>query len=268
MAARRAPATTRSRRSSPSASCPRRRAAGGAGRRGAAAFARRTSGSWSRSCWRCCSPSRTACGTDGGSLRDHVAATIGVAGAAPGGGDLPGPSPPAAAARRRRLPRARPGHRRAAAGALPEMRALLGQGRAGGVRSGSRRPAASTRSSPATRACTPSRSTAWRTGCSRYGRRDGAAHADRARPLAHRHRHPPRAPPSATSFFIDHGTGIVIGETCRIGNRVRIYQGVTLGALSVRDRSRGRQAAGSSATRPSRTTSSSTPTPPSWAAAP
>jgi serine O-acetyltransferase len=34
------------------------------------------------------------------------------------------------------------------------------------------------------------------------------------------------------SFFIDHGTGIVIGETCIIGNRVRIYQGVTLGAKS------------------------------------
>lgn len=31
------------------------------------------------------------------------------------------------------------------------------------------------------------------------------------------------------SFFIDHGTGIVIGETTRIGNRVRLYQGVTLG---------------------------------------
>jgi serine O-acetyltransferase len=47
--------------------------------------------------------------------------------------------------------------------------------------------------------------------------------------------------PGATigaSFFIDHGTGIVVGETCRIGNRVRIYQGVTLGALSVRDRSK------------------------------
>jgi serine O-acetyltransferase len=40
------------------------------------------------------------------------------------------------------------------------------------------------------------------------------------------------------SFFIDHGTGIVVGETCAIGNRVRIYQGVTLGALSVRDRGR------------------------------
>jgi serine O-acetyltransferase len=34
-------------------------------------------------------------------------------------------------------------------------------------------------------------------------------------------------------FFIDHGTGIVIGETSIIGNNVKIYQGVTLGALSV-----------------------------------
>ncbi len=34
-------------------------------------------------------------------------------------------------------------------------------------------------------------------------------------------------------FFIDHGTGIVIGETTVIGDRVRIYQGVTLGALSL-----------------------------------
>lgn len=33
-------------------------------------------------------------------------------------------------------------------------------------------------------------------------------------------------------FFIDHGTGVVIGETCTIGNRVKIYQGVTLGAKS------------------------------------
>jgi serine O-acetyltransferase len=35
------------------------------------------------------------------------------------------------------------------------------------------------------------------------------------------------------SFFIDHGTGVVIGETTEIGNRVRLYQGVTLGALSL-----------------------------------
>jgi serine O-acetyltransferase len=34
------------------------------------------------------------------------------------------------------------------------------------------------------------------------------------------------------SFFIDHGTGVVIGETSTIGDRVKIYQGVTLGALS------------------------------------
>ena len=35
------------------------------------------------------------------------------------------------------------------------------------------------------------------------------------------------------SFFIDHGTGVVIGETTLIRDRVRVYQGVTLGALSV-----------------------------------
>lgn len=37
------------------------------------------------------------------------------------------------------------------------------------------------------------------------------------------------------SFFIDHGTGIVIGETAIIGNNVKIYQGVTIGALSLKD---------------------------------
>lgn len=36
-------------------------------------------------------------------------------------------------------------------------------------------------------------------------------------------------------FFIDHGTGIVIGETSTIGNNVSIYQGVTLGAISLKD---------------------------------
>ena len=35
-------------------------------------------------------------------------------------------------------------------------------------------------------------------------------------------------------FFIDHGTGVVIGETAKIGTNVKIYQGVTLGGLSVR----------------------------------
>jgi serine O-acetyltransferase len=33
-------------------------------------------------------------------------------------------------------------------------------------------------------------------------------------------------------FFIDHGTGVVVGETCEIGDHVKVYQGVTLGALS------------------------------------
>ena len=33
-------------------------------------------------------------------------------------------------------------------------------------------------------------------------------------------------------FFIDHGTGVVVGETCEIGARVKLYQGVTLGAVS------------------------------------
>ena len=33
-------------------------------------------------------------------------------------------------------------------------------------------------------------------------------------------------------FFIDHGTGVVIGETCEIGSRVKLYHGVTLGARS------------------------------------
>lgn len=43
--------------------------------------------------------------------------------------------------------------------------------------------------------------------------------------------------PAATigeECFIDHGTGVVIGETCVIGRHVKIYQGVTLGALSVK----------------------------------
>ncbi len=49
--------------------------------------------------------------------------------------------------------------------------------------------------------------------------------------------------PGATigkSFFIDHATGVVIGETTTIGNNVKIYQGVTLGALSFPKDERGR----------------------------
>ena len=44
--------------------------------------------------------------------------------------------------------------------------------------------------------------------------------------------------PGATigkQFFIDHGTGVVIGETSEIGNNVSIYQGVTLGAISLKN---------------------------------
>lgn len=42
-----------------------------------------------------------------------------------------------------------------------------------------------------------------------------------------------------TPFFIDHGTGVVIGQTTVIGNNVKIYQGVTLGALAVRKEKQG-----------------------------
>ncbi len=42
------------------------------------------------------------------------------------------------------------------------------------------------------------------------------------------------------NFFIDHGTGVVIGETAVIGDNVKMYQGVTLGALSIPKDERGR----------------------------
>lgn len=53
--------------------------------------------------------------------------------------------------------------------------------------------------------------------------------------------------PGATigaGFFIDHGTGVVIGETTIIGNRVKLYQGVTLGALSFAKDEEGRMIRG------------------------
>lgn len=49
--------------------------------------------------------------------------------------------------------------------------------------------------------------------------------------------------PGATigrSFFVDHATGVIIGETTQIGNNVKVYQGVTLGALSFPKDDRGR----------------------------
>jgi serine O-acetyltransferase len=45
-------------------------------------------------------------------------------------------------------------------------------------------------------------------------------------------------------FFIDHGTGVVIGETCVIGRNVKLYQGVTLGALSFEKDEHGRPVKG------------------------
>ena len=45
-------------------------------------------------------------------------------------------------------------------------------------------------------------------------------------------------------FFIDHGTGVVIGETCVIGENVKLYQGVTLGALSFEKDEQGRPVKG------------------------
>lgn len=46
------------------------------------------------------------------------------------------------------------------------------------------------------------------------------------------------------SFFIDHGTGVVVGETCTIGRGVRLYQGVTLGARGFPSDDRGRPVKG------------------------
>ncbi len=57
----------------------------------------------------------------------------------------------------------------------------------------------------------------------------GRPHHRRSGPLADRCRHSSRRRIGG-SFFIDHGTGVVIGETAIIGQRVRLYHGVTLGA--------------------------------------
>ena len=62
------------------------------------------------------------------------------------------------------------------------------------------------------------------------GRRAAGAAGDRLRdPRRHRGRDPSRRRGSARDFFIDHGSGVVIGETAEIGDRVTLYQGVTLG---------------------------------------
>jgi serine O-acetyltransferase len=61
-------------------------------------------------------------------------------------------------------------------------------------------------------------------------------------------------------FVIDHGTGVVIGETSEIGRNVRIYQGVTLGALSL-PKDAGEKLRGKNAIRPLKMMSSFTPGP-------
>lgn len=69
-------------------------------------------------------------------------------------------------------------------------------------------------------------------------------------------------------FFIDHGTGVVIGETTVIGAHVKLYQGVTLGAKSFAVQPDGTLVKAGSATRTSAAMWSFTPEPPSLAAAP
>ena len=49
----------------------------------------------------------------------------------------------------------------------------------------------------------------------------------------HRDRDPPRVRRSVDKVFIDHGMGVVIGETAEVGNHVTIYHGVTLGGTSL-----------------------------------
>ena len=67
-------------------------------------------------------------------------------------------------------------------------------------------------------------------------------------------------------FFIDHGTGVVIGETTEIGQHVKLYQGVTLGALSFKTDGEGNLCADRSGIRRWKIMSSSTRTPRSSAA--
>ena len=56
------------------------------------------------------------------------------------------------------------------------------------------------------------------------------------------------------NFFIDHGTGVVIGETAEIGDNVKLYQGVTFGALSFPKDEKGNIIKGENATQQLETT--------------
>jgi serine O-acetyltransferase len=179
-------------------------------------------------------------GTDGGSLRDHVAATI---------GSLEPRLEAAIHLGLHRLHRKRgtgrgvdPCVRRAKSitdkllGALPEIRAMLAKDV---VAAFEQDPAASGIDEIV--ACYPG---LYAIAIYRVAHRLLGLGAEVLPRMLTEHAHSRTGidiHPGATigsSFFIDHGTGIVIGETSDIGDRVRIYQGVTLGALSVRDRSR------------------------------
>jgi serine O-acetyltransferase len=176
-------------------------------------------------------------GTDGGSLRDHVAVTIGA---------LEGRLEAAIALGLHRLHRAKPGSdgcaRRAGQitgrllAALPDIRAMLAKDVLAAFEQD---PAASGIDEIV--ACYPG---LFAIAIYRVAHKLRALGAEVVPRMLTEHAHSRTGidiHPGATigaSFFIDHGTGIVVGETSRIGNRVRIYQGVTLGALSVRDRSK------------------------------
>ncbi len=177
-------------------------------------------------------------GTDGGSLQDHVAATIGSLEAhletaiflglhrLCGGKDRGG----ARCAKRARATTAR------LLEALPDIRASLAKDLLAAFECD---PAASGVDEIV--ACYPGLYAIAIYRVAHHLRNDGAQVVPRMLTEYAHSRTGIDIHPGATigeSFFIDHGTGIVVGETCRIGDRVRIYQGVTLGALSVRDRSK------------------------------
>jgi serine O-acetyltransferase len=180
-------------------------------------------------------------GTDGGNLRDHLAATLdGLEGhlerAVYLGLHRRCPKrPPAGGAADKCQRRARAVTRRLL-DALPDIRALLGKDVLAAFDSD---PAASGIDEIV--ACYPGLYAIAVYRVANRLLRDGAEVVPR---MLTEHAHSRTGidiHPGATigeSFFIDHGTGIVVGETSMIGNRVRIYQGVTLGALSIRDRGR------------------------------
>ena len=204
-----------------------------------------------------------------GSLREHVAGTIGVAGAAAGAGDLPGPAPPArrAAAPTAAASGARGDHRASCWRRCPTCARVLAKDvlAAFDSRSGGQRHRRDRRllPGPVRDRDLPRREPA--AGARRRGR---AAHADRVRALAHRHRHPP-----------GRDDRRVVLHRSRHRHRHRRDQPHRRPRAHLPGRDAGRAVGAppqpaptrrraSSATRPSRTTSRSTPTPPSWAATP